>query len=235
MKEYIDLKEKNKQTLANKEAELCELHTVVKAAQLEAELAKQNAADNPAPDQDRIDQLIVEQEQIKANRLAALQEARKAKCLADEAEQGRQKALKELSSDPGYLLKTVERMIGTNKRKATEPSEALPSKREFSMLGKILNTPLITGNDNKGVTYMRDVKPNMCEKIVSEFISLGGIQDDSGLSKSLMFAEQIEQNSPDYLSQNTPPHPPTSKASWNCLTNCSYLEAITCKKNPKRS
>ena len=55
MKEYIDLRDKNKQALADKEAELHELHAAVKAAQLEAELAKQNAADNPAPDQNRID------------------------------------------------------------------------------------------------------------------------------------------------------------------------------------
>ena len=126
---------------------------MVKAAQLEAELAKQNTVDNPAPDQNRINQLITEQEQIKANRLAALQEACEAKCLVDKAEQGQQKALKELSSDPGYLLKTVERMISTNKRKATELSEKPPPKHEFSMLGEILNAPLVMGNDYEGVTY----------------------------------------------------------------------------------
>ena len=178
--------------------------------------------------------MIAEQEQIKADRLAAVQEACEAKCLTDEAEQGRQRALKELSSDPGYLIKTAERMIGTNKRKATELSEAPPPKHEFSMLGEILNALLVIGNDYEGVTYMCDVKPNMREKIVSEFISLGGILDNTGLSKSLMFAEQIEQNSLDYLLQNTPPPPTNIKSKLELFKKLFLFGSHYLQKFPKK-
>lgn len=62
----------------------------------------------------------------------------------------------------------------------------------------------------------------MHEKIISEFLSLGSILDDTSLSKSLMYAEQIEQTSSDYLSQNAPP-PPTNIKSKLKLFNKLFL------------
>lgn len=72
VKEYINLQEKKKQVLADKETELWELQAVVKVAQLKAELVKQQANDNSKSGQDQVNKLLAQQEQIKVDHITAL-------------------------------------------------------------------------------------------------------------------------------------------------------------------
>ena len=101
---------------------------------------------------------------------------------------------------------------------------APPPKHEFSNLGLLIKTPEgCSPNDMDGVHFLRDVKPNMREKILCEFVSMGDILYDTAAVKNLSKEEELDMRSQEYLSHNVPP--PTNIRSTLELFKCLFYFA----------
>ena len=54
-------------------------------------------------------------------------------------------------------------------------------------------------NDMESVRFLRNVKPNMHDKIVNNFVSMGDILYDTVTIPNLKTAEQLNMRTPKYL------------------------------------
>ena len=139
-KQYNELVKKaaNNERQANclmgqKDVELANLHRELEQAKLQAESAKKTEAD-----------VVV----LAADKTAFKKAAQDTDACAAEALVAKDKAVKELASDQGYLVKLIEASITSGKRPALGGDPQLKSiKREFSILGEILTPSTETGND----------------------------------------------------------------------------------------
>ena len=107
-----------------------------------------------------------------------------------------------------------------------------PPKREFSKLCQLVNTPEgCSPNDMEGVCFLHDVKPNMREKILCEFVSMGEILYDTTAVKNLSAAEELDMRSEEYLRHNVPP-PTNIKSKLELFKRlfyfaCFYYAAVS--------
>ena len=75
-----------------------------------------------------------------------------------------------------------------------------PPKHDFSINCEYLGeTPVKMLME--GLSYARDIKPNMREKIINMFVSMGDILYDTAAANNLRAAEQAEMYSAEYLAQ----------------------------------
>ena len=79
-------------------------------------------------------------------------------------------------------------------------------KHEFSKLCTLINTPEgCAPNDMEGVRYLHDIKPNMREKILYDFVSMGDILYDIAAVRNTR-DDELDIRSEEYLRHNVPPH-----------------------------
>ena len=166
-------------------AEHCEIHE-------QCAIALKAAADKEME--------IVQAMQTQEEAQRAVDEVQKAAAEADEIR-------KKAEDDKNRALNSL--MLEDYMRGGAGPSGHFgnaPPKREFSNLGLLIKTPEgCSQNDMDGVHFLRDVKPNMHEKILSEFVSMGDILYDTAAVKNLSKEEDLDMRSQEYLSHNVPP------------------------------
>ena len=171
---------KIQKAVSDKQKEVDDLVRKEKHIRNEKAIAEENAA-----------QAWKEAEQV----MRTLEESRAIAKQAEEdrlhAEEDKQRALTALVVDD-YI------------NKPKQDAAPLPPKHQFSINCEYLGeTPIKMLMD--GLSYARDVKPNMREKIINMFVSMGDILYDTAASNNLRAAEQAEMYSPKYLAQNVPP------------------------------
>ena len=79
------------------------------------------------------------------------------------------------------------------------PCNTLEPKHEFNMIGEIEKKVDGFLNDMESVRFLRNVKPNMHDKIVNNFVSMGDILYDTVTIPNLKTAEQLNMRTPKYL------------------------------------
>ena len=136
------------------------------------------------------------------------------------AEEEKQRALTALVVDD-YLNKM---------RQDTVPP---PPKREFSINCEYMGeTPVKMLME--GLSYAHDIKPNMREKIINVFVSMGDILYDTAASNNLRAAEQAEMYSPKYLAQNVPP-PTNIKSKLELFNRLFFFTSYYLQKYPEKT
>ena len=117
---------------------------------------------------------------------------------------------------------------------ATRRGSGAPEyKRKFDIHGKLLVPVESTGNNMVGIHYLRDVKPNMREKIIHQFVSMGDILYDMALTHNLKVVEALDMRIPEYLAHNVPP--PTNVKSYLELFNrLFYFGSFYLQKYPDK-
>ena len=119
---------------------------------------------------------------------------------------------------------------GPSGRLGTSP----PPKREFSKLCQLINTPEgCLPNDMEGVHFLHDVKPNMREKILYEFISMGDMLYDTAAVKNLSKKEELDMRSEEYLRHNVPP-PTNIKSKLELFKRIFYFASFYLQQYPTK-
>ena len=119
----------------------------------------------------------------------AAEEAQKA---AIDAEEFRKKAEDDKNRALNLLMLEDYMRGGPSGRLGTSP----PPKCEFSKLCQSVNTPEgCSPNDMEGMRFLHNVKPNMCEKILCEFVSMGDILYNTAAVKNLSKEEELDMRS----------------------------------------
>ena len=107
-----------------------------------------------------------------------------------------------------------------------------PPKREFSINCECTGeTPVKMLME--GLSYAHDVKPNMREKIINMFVSMGDILYDTAASNNLRAAEQAEMYSSEYLAQNVPP-PTNIKSKLELFNRLFFFASYYLQKYPEK-
>ena len=108
-----------------------------------------------------------------------------------------------------------------------------PPKREFSINCEYLGeTPVKMLME--GLSYARDIKPNMREKIINMFVSMGDILYDTAAANNLRAAEQAEMYSAEYLAQNVPP-PTNIKSKLELFNRLFFFASYYLQKYPEKT
>ena len=106
------------------------------------------------------------------------------------------------------------------------------ARRKFSKLCQLINTPEGSSpNDMEGVRFLHDVKPNMKEKILCEFMSMGDILYDTAAVKNLSAMEELDMRSQEYLHHNVPP-PTNIRSKLELFKHLFYFACFTCSSIP---
>ena len=107
-------------------------------------------------------------------------------------------------------------------------------KREFDKHGQLIKPVENTGFDMTGLSYLRDVKPNMREKIVNHFVSMGDILYDTVLTNNLKDREKVDMYSSEYLAHNVPP-PTNIKTTLELFNRLFYFASFYLQKFPGKT
>ena len=180
--------------------------------------------------QKEVDDLVLEEKHIREAKALAEEHAAQARKEAEQvmqmleesraiAKQAEEDSLRaEEDKQRALTALVVDDYINKPKQDAAPP----PPKREFSITCEYMGeTPVKMLME--GLSYARDVKPNMREKIINMFVSMGDILYDTAASNNLRAAEQAEMYSPEYLAQNV--SPPTNIKSKLELFNRLFFFA----------
>ena len=83
-----------------------------------------------------------------------------------------------------------------------------PQKSEFTFNGAYIRDVEYSGQDVEGITYARDIKQNIRDRISeSDFVALNSMSQDTRNSTNLQNTERVEMHNGRYLSMNVPvPH-----------------------------
>ena len=172
---------------------------------------------------------IVQAMQAQEEAQRAVDKAQKAAAEADEI-------CKKAEDDKNRALNSL--MLEDYMRCGAGPSgcfgNAPPPKREFSNLGLLIKIPEgCSQNDMDGLRFLRDVKPNMHEKILSEFVSMGDILYDTAAVKNLSKEEDLDMRSQEYLSHNVPP-PTNIKSKLELFKHLFYFASYYLQQYPTK-
>ena len=85
----------------------------------------------------------------------------------------------------------------------------------------------------EGVRFLHNVKPNMHEKILCEFVSMGDILYDTAAVKNLSAAEELDMRSEEYLRHNVPP-PTNIKSKLELFKSLFYFACFYLQQYPTK-
>ena len=85
----------------------------------------------------------------------------------------------------------------------------------------------------EGLSYGHDIKPNMREKIINTFVSMGDILYDTAAVQNLKAAEQAEMYSSEYLTQNVPPQT-NIKSKLELFNRLFFFGSFYLQKYPEK-
>ena len=221
-----ELEAKNKE-LQDKKAEIsardnqieslqCDVATSHDAEQSLTQLTNQQKA---SQDQ-KIANLLAERQQAWEERTRTQREAAEAREAARrqeerarEAERQREEVSIQLASDLVNTLKRVGDLIELQKNEGKRARCDVPPKSEFSFSGCYLNPVPYEGQDIEGLSYLKDVKRSIRDRIAeSNFVPLNSLTHDTRNSLHLQSIERVEMRDGRYLSMNAPV--PTSIKSY---------------------
>ena len=191
--------------------------------------------------QKEVDDLVLKEQHIREAKALAEENAAQARkeaeqvmqmleesrAIAKQAEEDRLRA--EEDKQRALTALVVDDYINKPKQDAAPP----PPKREFSITCEYMGeTPVKMLME--GLSYARDVKPNMREKIINMFVSMGDILYDTAASNNLRAAEQAEMYSPEYLAQNVPP-PTNIKSKLELFNRLFFFASYYLQKYPEKT
>ena len=157
-----------------------------------------------------IEKFMAERQKAVEAKVAAEKAHSKAECrvieekeCAEKAEMDKEKAVKELMSDPVVLMKRQMELV-ESMLESTAKKPKMDEKSEFTYKGFIKEQPEgHVGWDYEGIRHLRKVKISARNKIANyEYIRLTDLTEAS-TSDSL--GRKAEMNSKEYLNQNVPP------------------------------
>ena len=123
---------------------------------------------------------------------------------------------------------------GSGPRPGTGVTGLTLAKCEFSKLCQLITNPKGFGpNDMEGVRFLHDVKPNMCDKIIVKFVSMGDILYDTVAVKNLSSAEELDMHFQEYLRHNFLP-PTNIKSKLELLKYLFYFASFYLQKHPPK-
>ena len=256
-KQVAENEKKARQNLQERDEQLAqlqaELQQVKKNAEEQARSVEERARNAVGAKENELSALMQEHREIREQRAIALKAAadkemeivqamqaqEEAQRVADEAQKAAAEAdeiRKKAEDDKNRALNSL--MLEDYMRGGAGPSgrfgNSPPPKREFSNLGLLIKTPDgCSQNDMDGVRFLRDVKPNMREKILSEFVSMGDILYDTAAVKNLSKEEDLDMRSQEYLSHNVPP-PTNIKSKLELFKRLFYFASYYLQQYPTK-
>ena len=106
-----------------------------------------------------------------------------------------------------------------------------PPKHEFSINCKYLGeTPVKMLME--GLSYACDIKPNMREKTINMFVSMGDILYDTATANNLRQLSKLRCTALS-IWHKMYHHQQISNPNWNCSIGCSSLQVTTCRNTWK--